>query len=60
MKLQTVRAICKDGILVFADPALASKGTKEVIVTYFEESIAEATGGADAIQLLRGRGKANG
>lgn len=57
MKLQTARAIYKDGTLVFADPALAPKGMKEVVVTYLDESPAEVIGGVDPIQLLRGRGK---
>ena len=57
MKLQTVRAIYKNGTLVFADPALAPKGIKEVVVTYLQESPAEVAGGVDAIKLLRGRGK---
>ena len=57
MKLQTVRAIYKDGALVFADPALAPKGVKEVVVTYLEESPTEAFGRVDPIQVLRGRGK---
>jgi hypothetical protein len=33
MKLQTVHAIFKDGTLVFADPRLAPKGVKEVVLT---------------------------
>lgn len=57
MKLQTVRAIYKDGTLVFADPALAPKGRKEVVVTYLDESPAEVIGEVDTIHLLRGRGK---
>ena len=41
MKLQTVHAIFKDGTLVFADPRLAPKGVKEVVLTYLDESPTE-------------------
>lgn len=57
MRLQAVRAIYKDGSLIFADPALAPKGVTEVLVTYLEESTTEALHGVDPIQALRGRGK---
>lgn len=57
MRLQAVRAIYKDGVLVFANPALAPKGGTEVVVTYLEEFQTEALRGVDPIQALRGRGK---
>ena len=57
MKLQTVRAIYKDGTLVFADPRLAPKGVKEVVLTYLEESPTEMKAQVDPIQVLRWRGK---
>ncbi len=57
MKLQTVRAIYKDGTLIFTDPALAPKGMKEVVVTYLDESPTELQAQVDPIQVLRGRGK---
>lgn len=57
MKLQTVHAIFKDGTLVFADPRLAPKGVKEVVLTYLEESPTEMKAQIDPIQVLRGRGK---
>jgi len=57
MKLQAVRAIYRDGTLVFADPELAPKNGAQVIVTFLEELRAEATLEGDPIQALRGRGK---
>jgi hypothetical protein len=57
MKLQTVHAIFKDGTLVFADPRLAPKGVKEVVLTYLEESPTEMKAQVDPIQALRGRGR---
>lgn len=57
MRLKAVRAIYKDGVLVFAEPALAPKGATEVLITYLAESPAETPGEADPIHALRGRGK---
>jgi hypothetical protein len=57
MKLQTVRGIYKDGTLVFADPALAPRGVKEVVLTYLDESPTEMKVEVDPIKALRGRGK---
>lgn len=57
MKLQAVRAIYKDGILIFEDPALAPKGVTEVLVTYLEASPPEVPDRVDPLQALRGRGK---
>jgi hypothetical protein len=56
-RLQAVHAIFKDGILVFADPALAPKNGAEVVVTYVAESPTEALGNGDPLGALRGRGK---
>lgn len=57
IRLQAVRAIHKDGTLLFEDPALAPKGVTEVLVTYVEELQTEALSRANPIQALRGRGK---
>ena len=57
MRLQAVRAIFKDGVLIFANPALVPKDGTEVVVTYVEEPQTEALRGVDPIQALRGRGK---
>ena len=57
MKLQTVHAIFKDGTLLFADPRLAPKGVKEVVLTYLDESPTELKAEVDPIKALRGRGK---
>jgi hypothetical protein len=57
MRLQAVHAIFKDGVLIFADPALAPQNGAEVVVTFLEESKTEALHGVDPMQALRGRGK---
>jgi hypothetical protein len=57
MRLQTVRAIYKDGTLVFADPELIPKNGAEVVVTFLEELETQVTLKKDPIQALRGRGK---
>ena len=57
MKLQAVRAIYKDGTLVFADPELAPKNGAQVIVTFLEELRTQVALEGDPIQALRGRGK---
>jgi hypothetical protein len=57
MRLQAVRAIFKDGVLIFADPTLAPKNGAEVVVTYLEETQTETLRGVDPIQALRGRGR---
>jgi hypothetical protein len=56
-RLQAVHAIFKDGVLVFADPALAPKNGAEVVVTYVEEFPPEPLGNGDPLGTLRGRGK---
>jgi hypothetical protein len=55
--LRTVHAIFKEGVLIFADPALAPRDGREVVVTYFEASPTEAPRGGDPLHTLRGRGK---
>jgi hypothetical protein len=55
--LRTVHAICKEGVLIFADPALVPHDGTEVVVTYFEAPQAEAPHGGDPLRTLRGRGK---
>ena len=55
--LHAVHAIFKEGVLVFADPALAPKDGTEVVVTYFEAPQTEASRGVDPLRTLRGRGK---
>ena len=55
--LHTVHAIFKDGVLLFADPALVPHDGTEVVVTYFEAPQAEAPRGGDPVRTLRGRGK---
>ncbi len=57
MKLQTVHAIFKNGTLIFADSTLVPKDGTDVVVTYLEEPQAEALGGQDPIQAIRGRDK---
>lgn len=57
MRLQTVRAVYKNGSLIFADPAQAPKDMTEVVITYLEESSTEALGRVNPILALRGRGK---
>lgn len=56
MRLQTTRAIYKDGALIFVDPALAPEDGTEVVVTFVEKPEHQAIEG-DPIQALRGRGK---
>jgi hypothetical protein len=56
MRLQTARAIYKDGGLVFTDPRLAPEDGTEVVVTFLKQSRQEELD-VDPIQALRGRGK---
>lgn len=60
MRLQTARAVYKDGALVFADPELAPRDGTEVIITYLEKFRAMTILEVDPIQALRGRGKGEG
>jgi hypothetical protein len=60
MELQTVRAIYKNGNLIFADPTLAPVDGAEVVVTFLKESQREIALKVDPIQALRGRGKGEG
>gem|GEM_PF-1293514 len=58
IRLQAARAIYRDGLLLFDDPAQAPSGATEVLVTYAEEF--SETGRdyrAGALEALRGRGK---
>ena len=58
MSLQTVRAMYRNGGLIFADPALTPGDGTEVIVTFQETARpAEAVPEMDPVQALRGRGK---
>lgn len=60
MRLQTVRAIYKNGGLVFADPTLTPRDGTEVVVTFLDQSRREMISEADPLQALRGRGKGEG
>lgn len=57
MDLQSVRAIYKDRVLVFADPDQAPQDGTEVIVTFVEKGQEGVALGVDPIQALRGRGR---
>ena len=57
MRLQVVRAIYKDGTLLFAQPELTPRDGTEVIVTYLEDDGVEGRSILDLIHALRGRGK---
>ena len=57
MRLQTVRAVYKDGALVFAEPRLAPRDGMEVVVSFVEEFRKDAVPKVDPLQALRGRGK---
>ena len=52
-----MHAIFRDGTLLFADPRLAPKGVKDVVLTYLDESPTEMMVAVDPIKALRGRGK---
>jgi hypothetical protein len=54
--LKAVRAIYKEGKLIFADEKTAPKDGTEVIVTFLEDSN-ESVPKIDAIAALKGRGK---
>jgi hypothetical protein len=55
--LRTAHAIFKEGVLIFADPALAPRDGTEVVVTYFEAPPTEAPRGGAPLHILRGRSK---
>ena len=57
MRLQVVRAIYKDGTLIFAQPELTPKDGAEVVVTYIADDRALERNTIDPIHALRGRGK---
>ena len=58
IRLQAARAIYRDGLLLFDDPAQAPSGATEVLVTYAEEfSETERDGRIGALAAIRGRGK---
>ncbi len=57
MRLQVVRAIYKDGTLVFAHPEVVPRNGAEVVVTYVDDSGGEGRSRVDPLQALRGRGK---
>jgi hypothetical protein len=57
MRLQVVRAIYKDGTLIFTQPELIPRDGTEVILTYLDEGQVEGRRSADPVQALRGRGK---
>jgi hypothetical protein len=54
--LRAVRAIYKEGKLIFANEKIAPKDGMEVIVTFLEDSDKRVPK-IDAIAALRGRGK---
>lgn len=57
MRLQVVRAIYKDGTLIFTQPELTPRNGTEVVLTYLDEESGENHRLVDPIQALRGRGK---
>jgi hypothetical protein len=57
MRLQVVRAIYKNGALIFTQPELTPRDGTEVILTYLDEGSVEDHHLVDPIQALRGRGK---
>ncbi len=57
MRLQVVRAIYKNGTLIFTQPELTPRDGTEVILTYLDEGSVEDRPPVDPIQALRGRGK---
>ena len=57
MRLQVVRAIYKDGTLIFTQPELTPRDGTEVILTYLDEGQVEGHRPVDPVQALRGRGK---
>ena len=57
MGLQSVHALFKGGVLIFADPALAPEEGTEGVVTYLEAAQTETLHGEDPILALRGRGQ---
>ncbi len=57
MRLQTARAIYRDGRLVFASPELTPSDGAEVVVTYLGEPQERDVPQDDPVQALRGRGK---
>lgn len=57
MRLQVVRAIYKNGTLIFTQPELTPRDGTEVILTYLDEGGATDRPPVDPIQALRGRGK---
>ena len=57
MKLQTVRAVYRDGGLIFADPSQTPEDGEEVVVTFLEKDEQQAWLERDPIQALRGRGR---
>lgn len=57
MGLQAVRAVYKDGTLIFNNPKLIPKDGTEVMVTYLEEESVEEVSPQDPLLALRGRGK---
>jgi hypothetical protein len=60
MRLQTTRAIYKDGGLVFIDPKLAPENGAEVVVTFLKRPPRRGDIDIDPIQALRGRGRGEG
>ncbi len=57
MRLQVVRAIYKNGTLIFTQPEFTPRDGTEVILTYLDEESVEDCPPVDPIQALRGRGK---
>jgi hypothetical protein len=57
MGLQVMRAIYKNGTLIFANAESGPTDGTEVVVTFLEEFRPKPRPGEDVLQSLRGRGK---
>lgn len=57
MRLQTVRAIYKNGTFIFEDQSLTPKDGTEVVITYVEGDPSEILEARAALQALYGRGE---
>lgn len=57
MRLQVVRAIYREGTLIFTQPELTPRDGTEVILTYVEEKGGGEQEAIDPVRALRGRGK---
>ena len=57
MKLRSVRAVYKDGELIFPDPCRTPEDGEEVVVTFVERVEEQQPLERDPIEALRGRGR---